>query len=94
MSIRIILTNTRDIPSREELCTREREVGEKYFEGFELDWAGYIVEDDTFNLSAQWLGRVEDQDAILHRIEHTELAGYDLRVYLVDDEELEEQQLV
>ncbi|MNK39755.1 hypothetical protein D3C87_583750 [compost metagenome] len=94
MCIRIVLTNTEGFPTREELSTRDRNVGEKYFEGIDMEWGGHIVIEDKFNLSAQWLAPIEAQEAVLSRIEHTELKGYEVNVFLVDDEELEELILV
>lgn len=92
--LRVVLTKTDSFPTREELCTSERAVGEKFFEDIELDWAGYIVLDDMFNLSAQWLARIEDQEAILNRVDHLELVDHKINVFVIDEEETEELMLI
>ncbi len=92
--LRVVLTRTNKLSTRDELCTSERVVGEKLFEDITLDWAGYIVLTDNFNLSAQWLARIEDQDTILNRVEQLELVDRKINVFLIDDEEAEELILI
>lgn len=92
--IRIVMTNALCSPSREEISGNERALGEAYFKEFPLEWAGWIVQEDTFNLSAQWLCPFEHLDHIVQHVELTDgIADRLLNITIVDDEEAEEQKI-
>ncbi len=92
--LRVVLTNTQHIPTRSEISSIERSVGEQFFSGLPLEWAGWIVENDAFKLSAHWIADYALLDDVVNRVEHNELQGYKINVYLSDDEETEEEQII
>jgi len=91
--LRVFLTNTQHNPTRAEISSIDRSVGERFFHDIQLEWAGWAVLDDEFKLSAQWLTEESQLTELTYRVEHNELQGYRIRIYFVDDEEAEETQI-
>lgn len=92
--LRIVLTHRKCAPTREELSTTERQLGENYFTGIPLEWAGWIASNDSFCLSAQWLCPLEHLDEILSLIERTDgMTDHIISMTILDDEEAEETEV-
>jgi len=94
MLLRIIMTNTTHVPTREEIQTVDREIGQQYLEDFGVEWAGYIVLEDTLKLSAQWLLETFTRDEIVEHVLAHQIPGYNFSVYEVDEEAESEIKLV
>lgn len=92
--LRVCLTNMQHRPTRGEIVSVEKNVGEQFFDGIQLSWGGWILLDDTAQLSAQWLTSYDQLENIADRIVHNDLQGYQFNVYVLDDEENEELQVI
>lgn len=78
---RVILINRKSSPSRKELVTNERRVGEMIFADFpSLDFAGYVIPEGTFKKAANWIIPEKIFDRFLSFVESVESNDYDIWV--------------
>lgn len=78
---RVILVNTQKAPSREELSTSEREIGDNIFSPFELEYGGYEIVEGSGKKSARWMVPDEKWDAVLDFVESFKVEGYELMLF-------------
>lgn len=93
-SIRVVMTSKQGNPTRDELNTVDRIIGETKLAGLPLEWSGWIVDTDTMKLSCQWILPSEYVEEVLELIELDQLVSHNFSVYLIDDEEAEEIKLM
>lgn len=94
MFLRITLTNTHHNPTREEISSHDRRMGEQALAGLPIEWAGWVVLNDQFKLSAQWLVFGVDPSEVMDHLQLHEIEGYRFNVYQSIEDENEEIQLV
>lgn len=92
--LRVLLTNTQHNPTRAEIVAYDRPVGERFFDGIPMEWAGWGIREGSMKLSAQWLVNFDHLSDMTYRVEHSEFSGYTVGIFIVDDEEAEEAQVV
>ena len=80
---RVLLVNTKRVPSREEITYVDRVVGESFFSGLDLQYAGYITSEGDCRLAANWI--VPDckiQNVIDHLRSATCPKDYEARMFV------------
>lgn len=78
---RIILLSTERAPSREELQTSERCVGDVFLSPLELEYGGYEIVTGTGKMAARWMVPDEKWDRALDFVESYALEGYDVQLH-------------
>lgn len=78
---RILLVNKTKNPSRDEMSTTERTVGELFFASFDLQWAGYNIVESHMKKAAGWIVPVPQVSAMQQYLKEYSLEGYDLILY-------------
>jgi hypothetical protein len=78
---RVLLINQTKNPSREEISTSERSVGELFFAKFDLKWAGYNLVPDGMKKAAGWLVPDAQVAAMSEYLSDYTLAGYNIAMY-------------
>lgn len=79
---RVVLINKTKGPTREELTTSERRVGELLFTQFpELRYAGYVIVTGRGTKAANWIIPNESVEAFHAFARSVECDGYELAVY-------------
>ena len=78
---RVILINKTKSPTREELVSSERRMGEVIFADFPtLDFAGYVIAEGTFKKAANWIIPPEEFSRFLSFAESIDCQDYDIWV--------------
>lgn len=90
--LRIILTRTNDSPSRQAITEHDRTIGDRWFNGLDAEYAGYIILEDTGCLSAQWIvNEPYDRFDVMRHLGSSPASenGYTIRVFqdIEDDNE-------
>lgn len=81
---RVILVNLNKAPTREELTSSERTVGDRFLNGLSgVEYAGYIVVPGSMKLGAQWLVADAEVPTVAARARNVDPGeGYDVQLFV------------
>ena len=79
---RVLLVNTTKAPTREELVSTDRAIGDALFASFGIDFGGYIVVPGDMKLAAQWLVPNDKVRVVQQYVENVKIPGYEAQIHV------------